>query len=116
MLSPKKDGSVLKTLYNKIRLDIQVNLILFCLDLLHFTDVTFFTNWRRDPPPAKRLHPFIAMSGTEPKCLQGMPVQETSEWEVKGKVEIEKLLHLSTRIYLYKEPGSVTPKTTEGSI
>ena len=33
---------------------IKVYLILLCFALLHFTDIVVFTNWRQDPPPAKR--------------------------------------------------------------
>lgn len=35
--------------------EIQACLVLLHFTLLHFTDVVFFTNWRLDPPLAKRL-------------------------------------------------------------
>ena len=59
----------------------KAHLVLLCLALWCFTDVAFFTNWRQDPPPAKRLRLTLLQYSHycgdlewNPQCLWGMPV------------------------------------------
>lgn len=40
-----------------------------------------------------------------------LDIQESSEWEVKSKVEIEELLHLSNRIIYKTVMGTAGPST-----
>lgn len=76
------------------RTDIQTYTILSCFSLVHFTDVTCFTNWRQNPSPARRLQlaslRFLLYSGqseTEPTVsLRGVCISNGGMLDFKVHV------------------------------